>query len=92
MVTERDGWLMIPYDGPEMALIEIGFDRHYTPAYLDWDDEGRRVAQAQATPERRAATQVVIRVNNELYSSAEGLPPKPGASRGSASVSRTTVT
>ncbi len=78
MITERDGWLMVAYDGPEMANIELGFDGQFTPAYLDWDDAGRRVAQARATPERQAAASVVIRVDGELHSSPRGPGPGPG--------------
>ena len=78
MVTERDGWLMVPYDGPELAVIEIGFDGSWTPAYLDYDDSGQRVAQARATPERRAAAQVAIRVDGTPHSSTG----TPGPGRG----------
>ncbi len=36
-------WLVVPYDGPELAVIEIGFAGRWTPAYLDHVD-GQRVA------------------------------------------------
>ena len=95
MITERDGWLMMPYDGPEMADIELGFDGQFTPAYLDYDDSGQRVAQARATPERHAAADVVIRVDGEHHSRPRGIAPAQasrGTTSGSATVSRTTVT
>lgn len=94
MITERDGWLMVPYDGPEIAHIELGFDGQYCPAYLDWDDSGQRVAQARATPERRAAAHVDIRVDGAPHSTARDSTPRPsrGRTAGGATVSRTTVT
>jgi hypothetical protein len=96
MITERDGWLMVPYDGPEIAEIELGFDGQYCPAYLDWDDSGQRVAQARATPERRAAAHVAVRVDGARHSIARASTARTGAARGSTAgsmaVSRTTVT
>ncbi len=94
MITERDGWLMTPYDGPEMANIELGFDGQFTPAYLDWDDTGQRVAQARATPERRAAASVVIQVDGKHHSRPRGTAPTQasrGTTSGRATISRTTV-
>lgn len=42
-----DGWLRMPYDGPEIAVIEIQLARgDWLPAYLDWDG-GSRVAQVR---------------------------------------------
>jgi hypothetical protein len=41
-----DEWLRVPYDGPELAVIELeATGTGWQPAYLDWDDTGRRVAQ-----------------------------------------------
>lgn len=37
------GWLVVPYDGPEVAIIEIGFAGQWTPAFLDHED-GQRTA------------------------------------------------
>lgn len=45
-----DGWLLVPYDGPELAQVRIGTGRRepdeWKPAYLDWHD-GRRVAKVR---------------------------------------------
>ncbi len=92
-MQERDGWLMIAYDGPEITTIELGFDSELTPAYLDWDDAGRRVAQARATDQRRDAATVTVYVNGEPYS-REGETPAPGVrgtTAGSVSTSQTQV-
>lgn len=40
----KNGWLVVPYDGPELVVIEIGLGGRWIPAYLDWED-GQRVAQ-----------------------------------------------
>ena len=47
-VTGRlaDGWLTVPYSGPEMVIIEIGFGGQWFPAYLDWE-HGQRVARVR---------------------------------------------
>jgi len=43
-----DGWLRVPYDGPELAVIEMEAPGlGWQPAYLDWDAAGRRVAQVR---------------------------------------------
>jgi hypothetical protein len=36
-------WLVVPYAGPELAIIEIGIGGRWVPAYLDHED-GQRVA------------------------------------------------
>lgn len=36
-------WLIVPFEGPEMAVIEIGFAGEWFPAYLDHED-GQRIA------------------------------------------------
>ena len=41
----EEGWLRVPYDGPELTLIEIGVGDEWFHAFLDWDAAGRRVAQ-----------------------------------------------
>lgn len=38
------GWLKVPYDGPEMVIVEIGLGGRWVPAYLDYDEYGRRIA------------------------------------------------
>jgi hypothetical protein len=40
----EDGWLRVPYTGPEITLIEIGLSGDWHPAFLDWAG-GQRVAQ-----------------------------------------------
>jgi hypothetical protein len=39
----KNGWLMVPYTGPELLAIEIGVGGSWTPAYLD-SDNGQRIA------------------------------------------------
>jgi hypothetical protein len=46
-VTGPQGWLTVPYDGPELAPVEIGVDDQWFPAFLHWQD-GRRVAMIRA--------------------------------------------
>lgn len=36
-------WLVVPYDGPELAAIEIGFHGRWQHAFLDHKD-GQRIA------------------------------------------------
>lgn len=92
-MQERDGWLMVPYDGLEIATIELGFDGEMAPAYLDWDDAGRRVAQVRATDLRRGAATVTVYVNGEQYSREGEIPAADvrGTTAGSVSTSQTRV-
>lgn len=48
MATWRmaDGWLIVPYSGPELTVVEIGVAGLWTPAYLDYDG-GQRVAKVR---------------------------------------------
>ncbi len=39
----KNGWLIVPYSGPELLAIEIGVGGVWTPAYLDYD-AGSRIA------------------------------------------------
>jgi len=64
----EDGWLKIPYSGPENAVIEIGLGRVYRAAYRDWDAAGTRVVQIQI-PAGQVPAQVTIRVNGQPYGS-----------------------
>lgn len=44
----EDGWLRVPYDGPELAVIELETPgAGWRDAYLDWAADGRRVAQVR---------------------------------------------
>lgn len=44
----RDGWLTVPYSGPELVVIEVGVGQadhiEWRPAFLDWVG-GKRVAK-----------------------------------------------
>jgi hypothetical protein len=47
-VVTEDGWLQVPYDGPELAVIEMETPGGgWQPAYLDWNTRGERVAQVR---------------------------------------------
>lgn len=67
-------WLKIPYDGEELAVIEIGLpDGRWLPAYRDWDGDGTRVVQIRAGP-KEAAGPFRVRVNGTLRSEHPGIP------------------
>lgn len=34
-------WLVVPYDGPELTVIEIGFGGLWKPAFLDHEGDQR---------------------------------------------------
>lgn len=59
------GWLMIPYDGDELARIEISIDGELLPAYRDWADDGTRVVQVRAD-ENALRQHVTLAVNGEI--------------------------
>lgn len=41
----KNGWLRVPYDGPEIAIIEMRVGNRWLDAYLDYDEAGHRTAQ-----------------------------------------------
>lgn len=47
----HDGWVVVPYDGPNLARVEVGVTVGetilYQPAFLDFDEHGRRVAKVR---------------------------------------------
>lgn len=61
-VTE-DGWLRVPYAGPEMAVIEVQLGAEWKPAYLDYE-AGLRVAQVRYRGPLPAV--LPVRVNGEI--------------------------
>lgn len=67
----HDGWLMVPYDGPELAVIEISAGRAWQDAYRDWAPDGTRVVQIRA-PEDAARGPVAVRVNGTVTASWRG--------------------
>ena len=62
----EDGWIRIPYSGPELGVIEIGIgedDPTYRPAYLQTVN-GQRFAQVRPTNVSfSAAPRVWLRTN-----------------------------
>lgn len=50
MAELRDGWIIVPYGGSDMARVEIGVGQaggeEWRPAFLDWVD-GQRVAKVR---------------------------------------------
>jgi len=86
MVAElRDGWLTVPYNGPDIARVHIGVGTagsvEWTPAFLDWVD-GVRVAKIRPPetggPVWLKANGVVV----EDAGSIPGLAPAPAADGG----------
>jgi hypothetical protein len=61
-----NGWLVVPFAGPEMARVEIGTGRHradiWRPAYLDFHD-GQRVAKVRPPAATGQPVQVWTRIN-----------------------------
>lgn len=44
-----DGWICVPYQGPDVAKVELGIGTGpFHPAYLDWVDN-QRVAKLRPT-------------------------------------------
>lgn len=43
----KHGWLRVPYDGPEHGIIEMRIGHQWVDAYLDFDEQGNRVAQVR---------------------------------------------
>jgi hypothetical protein len=37
----HQGWLVVPYDGDDLSLVEIGVGDQWVPAFLDWVDDQR---------------------------------------------------
>lgn len=71
------GWLKVPYDGPELTVIEIGLaDGSWHPAFRDWDDDGTRVVMIQADP-GQAAGPVTVRAGGVV----RGTHPGTGRTR-----------
>lgn len=67
------GWLKVPYDGPELVVIEIGLaDGTWHPAFRDWDDDGTRVVMIRADPSA-AAQNVSLRVAGVVHSVHAGI-------------------
>lgn len=62
----RNGWLIVPYSGPELARVFIAVgDRAdaWRPAYLDWHD-GRRVAKVRPPEPTGRARAVWLRIDD----------------------------
>jgi hypothetical protein len=66
-------WLKIPYDGPELTVIEIGLaNGTWHAAYRDWDDDGTRVVQIRAGP-AQAEGLIRVRAGGVLRSEHAGV-------------------
>lgn len=63
-VALHDGWLTYPYTGPDTALVEIAVgEDDWTPAFLDYDATGLRVAKIRPPAGARNGAIVQLRVN-----------------------------
>lgn len=61
-----DGWLEVPCDGSERALVEISADSvTWLPAFLDYVD-GRRVAKVRPPAGALTPAAVAVRINGAL--------------------------
>jgi len=72
------GWLTVPYDGPEICVIEIGFGGTWTPAYLDHED-GQRTAIIRHDG-RVPAGLIRVRAGGSIVASWN-IPAQPRAAR-----------
>lgn len=55
-----DGWLRVPYSGPDIAVIEIETPGNgWQPAYLDYEN-GQRIAQIRWDGPRPGAMNVRV--------------------------------
>ncbi|MGI5493894.1 hypothetical protein [Microtetraspora malaysiensis] len=71
----RDGWVAVPYDGPELGSIHIAVaqspaEDNWQPAYLDYVD-GRRVAKIRTPAPTGRPVGVWLRVGNTVTSSGK---------------------
>lgn len=63
------GWLEVPYEGSDLASVEIGVSRgsappaNWMPAYLDYSSEGHRIAKIHAPDPTGHVATVWVRVN-----------------------------
>lgn len=64
-----DGWLCVPYAGPELApaYIAVGSQRDWRPAFLDWNGPAR-VAKVRVPAGQRGALSVWLRVGDVITS------------------------
>jgi hypothetical protein len=65
--TIRNGWLTVPYSGPELTTIEILVGATWYPAYLDWDDRHQRIAMIRPPAPLPAQVEVKLRVAGTEY-------------------------
>jgi len=80
----NDGWLAVPYDGPELAAIEIGVNGDWRPAFLGFGDDGRRVAKIRHTS---AQGRIEVRFTLTSIPVKAPQPGTPGSATSSSSVS-----
>lgn len=59
-----NGWLKVPYDGPDLCLVEIGVGPgpQWAPAFLDWLGS-QRCAQIRPPESTGRAADVWLRVS-----------------------------
>lgn len=65
-VSLANGWVIVPYDGPDTALVELAVDDEWLPAFLDYVD-GKRVAKVRP-PVVPPTAQVRLRVDGSVSS------------------------
>lgn len=68
-IRVADGWVCVPYTGPDLATVHLAVaagpepaDGEWRPAFLDWLD-GERVAKIRTTPDLPRRLRVWRRVN-----------------------------
>lgn len=66
MAVLSNGWLVIPYDGPELAQLFIDIDGKLYPAYLHYSG-GKRVLQIRPPDDLQQGARLNVMVNGVLY-------------------------
>lgn len=78
MPTVRHGWLQLPYDGPEIGILEIKVGHVWYDAFLDYDENGNRIAQIRWHG-RPVEAEVRCRHPEPQVPGAEVGPTQPGS-------------
>ncbi len=62
--TLTDGWLVVPYRGPDMATVHLAVGGEWRPAFRDWHN-GQRVAKVRP-PVTRGRVSVRLSVDGQI--------------------------
>ncbi|MEU8196323.1 hypothetical protein AB0C10_21305 [Microbispora amethystogenes] len=68
----RDGWLLVPYDGHDLATVHLAAAQsptaeHWAPAFLDYHD-GQRIAKIRTPAPTGRPVTVWLRVGDTVTS------------------------